>query len=321
MGENSVTISPSVTGIGSGVLGLGAGYILAPQKYSLERVLMQDDDSFSRNFSDTVMKKATDGEKKSLTNLHDAAHSYHTSGDVILKEKIVPNAKLWHEMVAKVNVEDKFVSEVERTKKNYLQALKDTNYKQLKQNLPQKDLKNIMSIWNEQLADCMQKIKMYRANFVAQLSPYAQKAHEFITDGKENLSIEYVTISEDNKEDMIKKLESCLEKDVSLGYTTYGVHRDDLKVAINDVDVRTYGSQGQQRTASLSLKLAELNIIEDITHTRPVLLLDDVLSELDENRKKRLLNYCKGTQTFITCTSFAFDVPCKKIEVKNGSVL
>ncbi len=135
MGENSVTISPSVTGIGSGVLGLGAGYILAPQKYSLERLLMQDDDSFSRNFSDTVMKKATDGEKKSLTNLHDAAHSYHTSGDVILKEKIVPNAKLWHEMVAKVNVEDKFVSEVKRTKKNYLQALKDTNYKQLKQNL------------------------------------------------------------------------------------------------------------------------------------------------------------------------------------------
>ena len=202
----------------------------------------------------------------------------------------------------------------------YNEILANRN-KQLKQNLPQKDLKNIMSIWNEQLADCMQKIKMYRANFVAQLSPYAQKAHEFITDGKENLSIEYVTISEDNKEDMIKKLESCLEKDVSLGYTTYGVHRDDLKVAINDVDVRTYGSQGQQRTASLSLKLAELNIIEDITHTRPVLLLDDVLSELDENRKKRLLNYCKGTQTFITCTSFAFDVPCKKIEVKNGSVL
>lgn len=202
----------------------------------------------------------------------------------------------------------------------YNEILANRN-KQLKQNLPQKDLKNIMSIWNEQLADCMQKIKMYRANFVAQLSPYAQKAHEFITDGEENLSIEYVTINEDNKEDMIKKLESCLEKDVSLGYTTYGVHRDDLKVAINDVDVRTYGSQGQQRTASLSLKLAELNIIEDITHTRPVLLLDDVLSELDENRKKRLLNYCKGTQTFITCTSFAFDVPCKKIEVKNGSVL
>ena len=87
------------------------------------------------------------------------------------------------------------------------------------------------------------------------------------------------------------------------------------------MEVKTFGSQGQQRTVALSLKLAELNIIEDITHTRPVLLLDDVLSELDENRKKRLLNYCKGTQTFITCTSFAFDVPCKKIEVKNGSVL
>ncbi len=202
----------------------------------------------------------------------------------------------------------------------YNEVLANRN-KQLKQNLPLRDLKNIMSIWNEQLADYAQKIKKYRQNFVISLMPYAKRAHSYITDGKEDLLVEYVTIKEDTKEDIVKKLEDCLEKDIALGYTTYGVHRDDLKVIVNGVDIRTYGSQGQQRTAALSLKLAELSIIEDITHTRPVLLLDDVLSELDGNRKKRLLDYCQGTQTFITCTSFDFpDIRCNKILIKNGDI-
>ena len=98
-----------------------------------------------------------------------------------------------------------------------------------------------------------------------------------------------------------------------------GLQVNDVIKTINGVDVRSYGSQGQQRTAALSLKLAELSIIEEITHTRPVLLLDDVLSELDDSRKKRLLEYCQGTQTFITCTAFNYpDIKCNKIEIKNG---
>lgn len=217
--------------------------------------------------------------------------------------------------------------DISQTTKQYVYLLSRYNEilanrnKQLKQNLPIQELKNIMSIWNEQLADCAEKIKKYRQNFVISLMPYAQKVHQYITDGKEDLVVEYVTIKEDSKQDIINKLESCLEKDVQLGYTTYGVHRDDLKVMVNGVDVRTYGSQGQQRTCALSLKLAELSIIEDITHTRPVLLLDDVLSELDDDRKRRLLQYCKNTQTFITCTSFDYDVDCKKIHIENGQII
>ena len=135
MGENSVTISPSITGAGSAVLGLGAGYILAPEKYTLDRLLMQDNDSFERHFSSSVMQNSTEGEKKSLQNLNDAALIYRSSGDEILKEKIIPNAKLWREMVEKVNVEDKFVSEVNFAKQKYLKALEDTDFMNLKKAL------------------------------------------------------------------------------------------------------------------------------------------------------------------------------------------
>ena len=107
---------------------------------------------------------------------------------------------------------------------------------------------------------------------------------------------------------------------MALGYTSYGPHRDDIKVTINGVDVRTYGSQGQQRTCALSLKLAELDIIKSQINTKPVLLLDDVLSELDDDRKNRLLSYCQNSQTLISCTSFNYDVQCNKIEIENGEL-
>lgn len=135
MGAEAVTISPSITGAASSVLGLGAGYVLAPRKYSLERLLMQNDDSFNKTFSPEVMKHATEGEKHSLANLKEASKTYHSSGDMIMKEQITPNAKLWHEMVKKVNVEDKFVSEVDMRKTAYLQSLQETNYRAHKKKL------------------------------------------------------------------------------------------------------------------------------------------------------------------------------------------
>ena len=202
----------------------------------------------------------------------------------------------------------------------YNEILQNRN-KQLKSKISLTDLKNIMKIWNEQLADCALKIAKFRQNFVFTLSPYAKIAHNYLTDNKEDLSVEYVGIKEQTKQEIIEVLEKNLDKDLSLGYTTYGPHRDDIKVSINNVDVRTFGSQGQQRTCALSLKLAELNILENITKTKPVLLLDDVLSELDDNRKKRLLEFCKNTQTLITCTEFDFDVKCKKIKVSNGTII
>ena len=202
----------------------------------------------------------------------------------------------------------------------YNQILQNRN-KQLKSNLPLENLKDVIKIWNEQLAECAQKIAKFRQNFVLMLAPHAKKAHAFLSDGKEELDIEYIGMKETEKKDIVMALEKNFEKDLSLGYTTYGPHRDDIKVSINGVDVRTYGSQGQQRTAALSLKLAELYILEEATKTKPVLLLDDVLSELDDNRKKRLLQFCKSTQTLITCTKFNYDIDCKIIQIKDGNIL
>lgn len=135
MSESSVTISPSAMGAGSAVLGLGAGYVLAPQKYTLDRLLMQSPDTFERQFSRNVLKKATAGEIKSFENLSQAAKTYQESGGDIFKKEIRPNAQIWHDMVSKVNVEDKYVSEVARTKELYLKALENTKFMEAKKSL------------------------------------------------------------------------------------------------------------------------------------------------------------------------------------------
>ena len=182
------------------------------------------------------------------------------------------------------------------------------------------ELKNMLAIYNTQMASCALKIVKFRQNFVQSLAPYAQKAHAYLTDQKESLTLEYVGIAEQTEQEIVSRLERNLEKDIALGYTSYGPHRDDIKVEINGIDVRTYGSQGQQRTCALSLKLAELEIIKNQTRSTPVLLLDDVLSELDEDRKLKLLKFCQKAQTLISCTSFAYAVKCKKIVVENGKI-
>ena len=93
-----------------------------------------------------------------------------------------------------------------------------------------------------------------------------------------------------------------IDREIGAGAALYGPHRDDMTFKINDIDVREFGSQGQQRTAALSLKLAEIKLVKNKIGDTPVLLLDDVLSELDEDRQKRLLSCLDGIQTIITCT-------------------
>lgn len=137
---------------------------------------------------------------------------------------------------------------------------------------------------------------------------------------KECINLEYVGIEENTIDEIVQKLNINFEKDVKVGYSTYGTHRDDIKVTVNNVDVRAFGSQGQQRTCALSMKLAELEIIKQDTSKLPILLLDDVLSELDDDRKIKLLKFCSKTQTLLTCTEFKFEVPCKKIIINNGNV-
>lgn len=176
-------------------------------------------------------------------------------------------------------------------------------------------LKQILNVYDMQIAGLMLKIKKYRQKFIQKLLPYAKMVHEYITSKKESIGLEYVGIAENSEQEILNCLNQNFEKDAKLGYTTYGVHRDDIKVTVNNVDVRAFGSQGQQRSCALSMKLAELEIIKQDTSKVPILLLDDVLSELDDDRKTKLLKFCTKAQTLLTCTEFKFDVPCTKIQI------
>ena len=195
------------------------------------------------------------------------------------------------------------------------------------------ELKSMLDIYNVQLAEVASKIVVYRQNFIKKLAPYAAKAHEFLSSGEESLSSEYQTDFELNTEEislaekqklyqqkLIDLYESSYEKDISLSHTSIGPHRDDIKVLLNGIDVRNFGSQGQQRTAALSLKLAEVEIIKNETEESPVLILDDVLSELDQSRRKKLLKFCAKCQTFLSSTDFdeSFD-GAKIIKISNAT--
>ena len=198
--------------------------------------------------------------------------------------------------------------------------------KLLKQTKDINVLKDTISIWDEQLADVASKIIMNRIYFVKKLQTPAKEIHKYITQDKEILNISYQGIvgkdTEEIKQKLLKAYLDNIQKDFDLGYTTIGPHRDDLKVVINNIDIRNFGSQGQQRLATLSLKLAELELFKNEHNETPVLLLDDVLSELDEERQLRFLNKIRGLQTIITCTKYNY--PLKQNDsifyIENGTV-
>ena len=178
-------------------------------------------------------------------------------------------------------------------------------------------IKETIDIWDRALCEIAEKIYIERKAFVDELYPYALKAHEYLSNGSENLKIEYKSDFHENyKQNMLKYLQKNIEKDFKLGFTSVGVHRDDLNLYVNDVEVKNFGSQGQQRTVALSLKLAELECNKNRTGQYPILLLDDVFSELDEERRHRLLNFTSKTQTIITCTDFNEKIDAKIIRVK-----
>ena len=141
-----------------------------------------------------------------------------------------------------------------------------------------------------------------RRNFVAMLNEIIIDIHRDITGNKEEIILSYDSSTDEERfeKDLIDKRNT----DLKSGMTNIGPHRDDIGIYINDVDVRTYGSQGQQRTAALSLKLAEIELVKKITEDNPVLLLDDVMSELDSKRRDALLDEIKNIQTIITCTGY-----------------
>ena len=184
--------------------------------------------------------------------------------------------------------------------------------------------KNGLEVWNEQLAKVGAKLVLARHNFVNHLDKIANEKHKILTNDKENLILSYTGFKGENVDEIYRQffasLEQSIEKDLQLGYTTVGPHRDDIKIVCNDIDIRNFGSQGQQRTTALSLKLAELEIFKEEIGEYPVLILDDVLSELDKFRCDQLLANVQKVQTILTCTQFDFQIPATKFFVENGKI-
>lgn len=181
---------------------------------------------------------------------------------------------------------------------------------------------DMMDVYDRQLADYGYELIRYRKEFVDMLSEEAGEIMAAISGGKEDLKIEYKTSCDyisapEGREIMFKQLYHNRQKDIYAGFATLGPHRDDLEFYINGTDAKKYGSQGQQRTIALSLKLAEIRIAKQILDEYPVLLLDDVLSELDLDRQRFLVNQIDDVQLFITSAELNDEV----IETLQGGTL
>lgn len=188
-----------------------------------------------------------------------------------------------------------------------------------------KSLKQTIDIWNEKLAEFGTEIIIKRMQFIRRINSLSRLMHRKITDGRENLEVRYLSNIKINSKDEYneifssfkEKLEKTIEKDIKRGYTGAGPHKDDLGLYVNDIDIRVFGSQGQQRTTALALKLSEIEIVKAEIGEYPILLLDDVMSELDINRQKFLINSLQRVQTFITITEIT---ELMTPHIKNGNI-
>ena len=182
----------------------------------------------------------------------------------------------------------------------YLNTLEQRN-NYLKQIKFENKSADFLDIWDEKLAEYAEKVYKYRYEFIEKLKNKITSVHKIITENNEEINLKYITDFL-NKEDFLEKLKSARRIDILKGYSTKGIHRDDFNVYINEKLVNVYGSQGQHRTAVLSLKMSELKIIYDEIGENPILLLDDFMSELDEKRRTNFLSNIRDTQVLITCT-------------------
>ena len=164
----------------------------------------------------------------------------------------------------------------------------------------QPSLKETLDIWEDKLVEYGIQLMESRKQFIVEINQLVGNIHHSISGGKENLILSYEPST--TVEEFKKKLEKSREQDLFRKSTSYGPHRDDISFFIEDKNLKLFGSQGQQRTSALSLKLAELELVKQKIGENPVLLLDDVLSELDRKRQHHLLDRMEGIQTMITCT-------------------
>lgn len=198
--------------------------------------------------------------------------------------------------------------------------------KLLKNTYDHKAILDQIDIWNEQLASTAAPIIRTRKNFIKKLLIPAQEAMNYLSKDSETINFEYIGVEgetlQEIKENLLKGLRENLSKDMELGYTTLGPHRDDVKIELNGKDSKIYASQGQRRSIVLAIKVGELALFETELGEKPVLVLDDVFSELDTTRQRKLYEAVKDYQVIMTGTVFKYKPPVAytSIKVKNGKV-
>lgn len=224
----------------------------------------------------------------------------------------------------------KVYREYERVRQQRNALLKQSRYGNFDMNA----LRAVLTPWDRQLVEAGSRIYVLRQNYLAQLNRNAEKFHTGLAGTKEKLGLTYKTNvfgnelpekEEDYRALYKKALIDDLENDLERGFTRMGPHADDLVINVNDHPARLYASQGQQRTAAISLKLAHIDLYKDNLNLTPIVLLDDILSELDDTRQKNILSVLKDTQTFITCTNPSFSAhlgqEINKLHISNGSII
>ncbi len=187
--------------------------------------------------------------------------------------------------------------------------------------------KNMLDVWNMSLAEVGASIIKERISYIEKISKYAPVFHGKISGNSENITVKYESSASPDKETFYQKLTDNIKREIDRGVSLTGPHKDDLSLTLEGTgDMKVYGSQGQRRTLVLALKLSETKILEEETGKTPVLLLDDVLSELDDERQRLLLKNIEKPQVFITCTNAdrlknASERSLKLFKVANGKVV
>lgn len=222
-------------------------------------------------------------------------------------------------------------------KANYRNVLKEYNRCLLQRNMLLKDisknssLTDMLYIWDKNLAVSASKIIYQRNKYIEALLPYAKEIFGGLSGGKEDIDLiltgkfDYKNLSVNEIEkNLIKELEKSRYNDILNRSTSVGPHRDDMEILINAKSARSYGSQGQQRSCVLTLKLAEASLLKEMTQDEPLALLDDVMSELDISRQDYILNHIKDWQVFITCCDANTVLRLKKgktFHIQNGGLI
>ena len=205
---------------------------------------------------------------------------------------------------------------------NYNRTLNQRN-RLLKDAYYRDDILDTLDVWDMQLVQYGEKIIQRRLRFIEEVNAIIGDIHHKLTGGRERISLSYEPGC--GALSLEATLEKNRERDIRMKSTSVGPHRDDICFMAGGIDIRRFGSQGQQRTAALSLKLSEIELVRQIIKDTPVLLLDDVLSELDKHRQNYLLDSIHDIQTLITCTGLdefvnhRFSIN-KVFHVQNGHV-